>query len=47
MPITDYRNFDIFLTRSGEHDRTVPIVAPGGDTNIPINLPFDSKIQAN
>ena len=41
MTITNYRNFDLLITRSGDRYRAFVVDAPGGDANITFDLPFD------
>ena len=39
MTITDYRNFDLLITRAGEHYRAFVVDAPAGEASIVFDLP--------
>ena len=40
MTLTDYRNFDLLITRAGEHYRAFVVDAPTGEASIIFDLPF-------
>ena len=39
MTITDYRNFDLFITRAGERYRAFVVDAPAGEASVLFDLP--------
>ena len=47
MNITDYRNFDLLITRAGDHYRAFVVDAPAGEASVVFDLPFaaDEVIQ--
>ncbi|MCX6032488.1 MAG: CHAT domain-containing protein [Chloroflexi bacterium] len=40
MPITDYRNFDLLITRSGDRYRAFVVDAPAGEASVIFDPPF-------
>lgn len=40
MTITDYRNFDLLITRAGERYRAFVVDAPAGEDSVVFDLPF-------
>ncbi len=40
MTITDYRNFDLLITRAGERYRAFVVDAPAGEASVVFDLPF-------
>ena len=40
MTITDYRNFDLLITRAGDRYRAFVVDAPAGEASVIFDLPF-------
>lgn len=40
MTITDYRNFDLLITRAGERYRAFVVDAPAGEDSVVFDPPF-------
>ena len=40
MTITDYRNFDLLITRAGARYRAFVVDAPAGEASVLFDLPF-------